>query len=299
MMDDKMAADHQRQTGGAEGAMEHGDHLEMTRQMREKWLWTNFTIMLLGLWLITSPFTFGYTSAAMRWSDIMSGALLALFAGLALSPRFDFIGRWSVSLVGIWLQFAPLVFWAPTPVAYVNDTLIGALAITLSILVPMMPGMTHHMVMMKPGPEIPSGWTYNPSSWHQRAPMIGLAFIGWLISRYLAAFQLGYSQTVWEPFFGEGTVTVLTSEVSRMMPISDAGLGALAYTFEMLMAWMGGKEPVAHHAVDGDVLLHSHRSAGHHTCCARDPPAGGGRPVVYSLLGRRFPHAFNDSLHSR
>src|SRR5438034_536480 len=45
-----------------------GNHLEMIRQMREKWLWTNFTLIGLGFWLITSPFTFGYSSAAMIWS---------------------------------------------------------------------------------------------------------------------------------------------------------------------------------------------------------------------------------------
>ena len=123
----------------------------------------------------------------MLMSDVVSGALLFIFAGLALFPRWDFIGRWSVALVGTWLQFAPLIFWAPTPAAMVNDTLIGALAIALSILVPMMPGMAHHMEMMKPGPEIPPGWTYNPSSWHQRAPMIALAAIGWFISRLLAS----------------------------------------------------------------------------------------------------------------
>ena len=35
---------------------------------------------------------------------------------------------------------------------------------------------------------------------------------------------------------------VLTSNVSKMFPISDAGLGGAAYTIEMLMGWMGGKE---------------------------------------------------------
>ncbi len=221
---------------------EHGAMPEMTRDMRRKWLWTNFTIISLGLWLISSPFTFGYESENMIRSDVISGVLLTFFATLALWPRFDFIGRWSVSFVGAWLQFAPLVFWAPTAVVYVNDTLVGVISITLSILVPMMPGMAHHMEMMKPGPEIPPGWTYNPSSWHQRAPMIGLALVGWLASRYLAAYQLGYIEAVWEPFFGAGTVKVLTSDVSKMFPISDAGLGATAYAFEMLMGWMGGKE---------------------------------------------------------
>ena len=216
-------------------------HLQMTREMRAPWLWTNVTVALLGFWLISSPFTLGYAQSTLVWSDVASGGLLTLFAVLAMWPRWDFVGRWMVAFVGMWLQIAPLVFWAPDAAAYVNDTLVGVLAITLSILVPMMPGMAHHMEMMKPGPDIAPGWSYNPSTWHQRAPMIVLGFIGWMLSRYLAAFQLGYIDTVWDPFFGDGTRRVLTSDVSRMFPISDAGLGALAYTVEFLMAWMGGR----------------------------------------------------------
>jgi hypothetical protein len=222
--------------------MQHSDHEQMLLEMRAKWLWTNFTVISLGVWLLSSPFTFGYVDPRMVWSDLISGALLIFFSAIALWPRFDFVGRWSVAFVGGWLQFAPLIFWAPSAAAYLNDTLVGVFAITLSILVPMMPGMAHHMEMMKPGPEVPPGWSYNPSSWHQRAPMIALAFIGWLASRYLAAFQLGYINTIWDPFFGDGTAKVLTSDVSKMFPISDAGLGATAYTIEMLMGWMGGKE---------------------------------------------------------
>lgn len=223
-----------------QNATETRDRLAMIRQTRAKWLWTNFATVALGVWLMTSPATFGYQAGAMTWSDSISGALLVLFGAFSLSPRMDFIGRWTVCFVGVWLQFAPLVFWAPSAVAYVNDTLVGAFAITLSVLVPMMPGVAHHMVMMQPGPEIPPGWTYNPSSWHQRAPIIALGFAGWFISRYLAAVQLGYLNTAWEPFFGEGTQRVLHSEVSRMWPVSDAGLGAAAYTFEVLMGFMGG-----------------------------------------------------------
>ncbi len=40
------APEHHRQDADD---TEHGDHLEMTRKMREKWLWTNFTIIALGL----------------------------------------------------------------------------------------------------------------------------------------------------------------------------------------------------------------------------------------------------------
>ena len=233
---------HAAKTHQDHAAMSAGDdHTRMIIEMRAPWLWTNFTVMSLGLWLVSSPFTFGYAGGTMMASDIVTGALLVLFAALALVPKWDFIGRWSVALLGTWLQFAPLIFWAPSPAAMVNDTLIGAFAIALSILVPMMPGMAHHMEMMKPGPEVPPGWTYNPSSWHQRAPMIALAAIGWFISRYLAAYQFHYIPEAWDPFFGNSTAKVLTSQVSQMWPVSDAGLGAAAYTFEMLMGWMGGK----------------------------------------------------------
>lgn len=214
---------------------------QMIRELREKWLWTNATIALIGLWLISSPLTFGYTSIPLWRSDVLSGIVLTVCSVAAFWPRWDFAGRWTVAFAGFWLQLAPLVFWAHEPGAYVNDTLIGALAIALSVLVPMMPGMAHHMEMMKPGPDIAPGWSYNPSTWQQRAPMIVLGFLGWLLSRYLAAFQLGFIGTVWDPFFGAGTARVLTSNVSQMFPVSDAGLGALAYTVEFLMAWMGGR----------------------------------------------------------
>src|SRR5437870_4782059 len=147
-------------------AQHSSDHFAMLRDMRAPWLWTNTSVILLGLWLVNSAWTFGYAGAAMTWSDAVGGVLLIVFAAAAFAPRYDFYGRWGVALVGTWLQFAPLVFWAPTSAAYITDTLVGVFAITLSILVPMMPGMAHHVAMMEPGPDIPPGWTYNPSTWH-------------------------------------------------------------------------------------------------------------------------------------
>jgi hypothetical protein len=52
-------------------------------------------------------------------------------------------------------------------------------------------------------------------------------------------YQLGYTDQIWEPFFGEGTRRVLNSEMNHMWPVSDAALRAFAYTFEFLMGWMG------------------------------------------------------------
>ncbi len=40
-------------------------------------------------------------------------------------------------------------------------------------------------------------------------------------------------------FFGNGSEKVLTSAVSQSFPISDAGLGTISYTIEVLMGYMG------------------------------------------------------------
>ena len=194
-------------------------------------LWVHLILMALGAWLMTSPVTFGLRGA-MAWNDVGSGGLVILLAVLSLRP-WGAWASWANGFVGAWLVLAPLVFWAPSASAYANDTIIGALVIAFSVLIP------HGMPMQ--GPDVPRGWSYNPSSWLQRAPVIALGFIGFLGARYMAAFQLGHIETAWDPFFGDSTVRVLTSDVSRAWPISDAGLGAATYVFEVLMGLMGDK----------------------------------------------------------
>src|SRR3546814_19944050 len=96
-----------------------------------------------------------------------------------------------------------------------NDMFLGALVIGLGILVP------HGMAMESP--ELPPGWSYNPTTWVQRAPIIALGLFGFFISRYLPAFQIGHIDSACDPFFGAGTEKILTSDVSNMFPIHDAG----------------------------------------------------------------------------
>lgn len=212
------------------------DHAAMLR----RWIWRDFANITLGCWLISSPFTLGYRDSAMVWSDVASGSLIAGLGVLTLWPRFDLL-RWGICLIGIWLLFAPLLFWTQDAGAYANDTLIGALVIAFSVLVPMMPSGAHHQVMATPGPDTPPGWSYNPSGWFQRGPIIAMAFLGFFLSRYLAAYQLGHIAYPWDPFFGDGTRRVLDSEISKAWPVSDAGLGAVSYMLEALSGFMGGR----------------------------------------------------------
>lgn len=220
---------------GSMSGMGGTDHKEI---MWRESLWASFVNLLLGAWLVTIPFTFGYQSAGMIWSDVVSGLLVIVFSLLSASRKFNSYMRWAVCFVGVWVLFAPIIFWSPTAAGYLNDTLVGALLIAFAVLVTKMPGMD--MSVME-GADIPAGWSYNPSSWLQRAPIILLALVGFLGSRYMAAYQLGHIASVYDPFFGDGTRRVLESDVSKMFPISDAGLGAFSYMLEILMGFMGNK----------------------------------------------------------
>ena len=191
--------------------------------------WRGFLNAAFGIWLISSPFTFGYKSLGLVYSDIVAGCLAILLGLLTIHRPFF---AWGTALIGLWLQLAPLIFWAPEAASYLNDTFIGLLLLVFSMIIPDTPG-----AKKSSGAEVPPGWSYNPSSYLQRTPIIFLNLICWLIARYLAAFQLGFIDHVWDPFFGDGTLYVLTSKVSKAFPVSDAGLGATAYLLETLFAF--------------------------------------------------------------
>lgn len=197
-------------------------------------LWTCFATCFLGLWLMVAPVSFNYFGSPLGWSDGISGLLLVLLGWRARSQKSLWL-PWVIAFVGVWLEAAPLIFWAKSAAIYLNDTIVGALVILFSIILPHLPGQ-----LSDEGPSLPPGWSYNPSSWPQRFPIFLLAMVGWFISRYLAAYQLGYINQVWDPLFGDGTLRVITSNVSHAFPVSDAGLGAMAYTMEALLACKGG-----------------------------------------------------------
>jgi hypothetical protein len=202
--------------------------------MKTNAIWTPYANLFLGLWLISGAFTFGYTSEAMVDSDVITGFILVV---LALLSRFlkKWWLPWTTALLGVWLQLAPLIFWASSA-AYTNDTLVGALVIIFAVVLPEIPGQ-----FPDTGPSVPPGWSYNPSSWGQRLPIALFALVGWFLSRYLAAYQLGHIDAVWDPVFGDGTEKVITSALSQSFPVSDAGLGSVAYAVEALLTCQGGE----------------------------------------------------------
>ncbi|NCC21879.1 MAG: NAD-dependent epimerase/dehydratase family protein [Alphaproteobacteria bacterium] len=214
------------------------------RRRHQQFLWAHFLNMGMGLWLLVAPATLSYESPFMVWSDIAAGVLLLIFSALSLSWRLS-LARWAAGAVGLWLLSAPLVFWAPTAEAYLNGTLVGMIVMGLAIMTRPTPGVSP--LAAETGPTVPPGWSFSPSGWFQRAPIIMLAFLGFFISRYMCAYQLGHIDAVWEPFFAgakddpqNGTEEIITSSVSEAWPVPDAGLGAMTYALEILTGFIGG-----------------------------------------------------------
>lgn len=91
-------------------------------------------------------------------------------------------------------------------------------------------------------PDAPPGWEASPSRWSERGPIIGLAALGFGMATYLTFYQLGIIDSVWEPFFGDGSERILRSDFSKSLPIPDASLGALAYLIDAVGTAIGGRD---------------------------------------------------------
>ena len=229
---------------GADADRLRTEHETSLRADHHRYLWAHLANIGLGTWLLTAPPLLGLQSPGLVLSDAIAGAALMVFAALALSWRLGW-ARWVCAAIGAWVMSAPIVFWAPTAAGYLNDTLVGALVLAFAVALPPEPGVARTAAMT--GPERPPGWSFNPSSWTQRLPIIVLAFIGLYVSRYLAAYQLGHIDNVWDPLFAggpdakNGTEEIITSSVSRAWPVSDAGVGAITYMLEILTGIIGSQ----------------------------------------------------------
>ncbi|MDP2215536.1 vitamin K epoxide reductase family protein [Phenylobacterium sp.] len=206
--------------------------------------WAQMVVMGLGAWLVATPPIIGLDDAGLTLSQVISGLALMTLGALALNPRL-WLARWGAAAVGLWVMVAPILFWSPSSAAFLNSMLVGGL--TMGLAVGFRPDAGVSPVAELSGPATPPGWSYNPSTWAQRLPIIALAMIGLFVSLYMAAYQLGHIDRVWDPFFAggpdprNGTEAVITSDVSRAWPVPDAAVGALVYALEIVTGLVGSR----------------------------------------------------------
>src|SRR3546814_15270107 len=115
-----------------------GDHMAMMDRDGRRARWARYANIGLGLWLASSPLIYDsmtaqrvgeaarfvtvdrglpsieWRASALAVSDLVSGLAIALFGALSLVPRTKTWAQWAVAFVGIWLLFAPLIFWSPS-----------------------------------------------------------------------------------------------------------------------------------------------------------------------------------------
>ncbi|KHK92945.1 NAD-dependent epimerase/dehydratase family protein [Novosphingobium malaysiense] len=207
--------------------------------------WAHFLTMALAFWLITQPPLIGIDQPGYAWSEVILGAALLITATLSLSWKLAW-ARWLSAGIGALVMALPVLFVTPNGAAYLSDTLTGGLIFGLAVGV--LPEVGPRIAAREPAPQIPAGWSFNPSAWVQRLPVIALALAGLMFSRYLAAYQMGHVDSVWEPFFAgsaadprNGTEEIITSSVSEAWPVPDAAVGAYTYMLEILTGIVGSR----------------------------------------------------------
>ena len=207
--------------------------------------WAHVVNMGLATWLITQPLLIHIEEPLLRRSEMLLGAALIACAALALSWRALW-ARWLCAGIGALVMAVPFLFSTGNAAAYLSDTLVGALIFGFAVCTKPEPGPS--AIAALTGPAMPPGWSYNPSDWTQRLPIIALALIGLYVSRYLAAYQLGHIPDVWDPFFAgspvdprNGTEEIITSSVSKAWPVSDAAVGGYTYLLEILTGIVGSR----------------------------------------------------------
>ena len=228
----------------------NADALRTEHEARRKaehghWRWAHFVNIGLGSWLLTQPLLVGVQETGLRAAEMAMGLLLMVAASLALSWRAVW-ARWLCAGIGTVVMALPFLWSTASAAAYLSDTLVGALIFGLAVCSKPEPGSSAIAAMT--GPTIPPGWSYNPSDWAQRLPIILLALLGLYVSRYLAGYQLGHIPALWDPFFAgsptdprNGTEEIVTSWVSTALPVSDAALGGYTYLLEILTGLVGSR----------------------------------------------------------
>ena len=221
------------------------DHETRRKAEHGQWRWAHMVNIGLGSWLLTQPLIVGVQEPGLLTVKMAMGLMLMVAAGLALSWRAVW-PRWLCAGIGAAVMALPFLWSTGSATAYLSDTLVGALIFGLAVCSKPEPGSSALAAMT--GPTVPPGWSYNPSGWAQRLPIIVLALLGLYVSRYLAGYQLGHIPALWDPFFvgsptdpRNGTEEIVTSWVSTALPVSDAALGGYTYLLEILTGLVGSR----------------------------------------------------------
>lgn len=102
--------------------------------------WQDTIALILGLWLMASPWILGYAGVSIAmWNAVLFGALIVLMAVMAI-VNFHEWEEWADIIIGLWLVVSP---WAlgfamayaagPAGVATWNFVVLGLLTLGMAL----------------------------------------------------------------------------------------------------------------------------------------------------------------------
>lgn len=100
--------------------------------MREK-RWQDWVMLVLGVWLLFSPFILGYAGAQAAWTAYVVGIGLIAFSLVAIL-RPALWGEWINLVLGVWLILAPFLMLHPSGAARWNHLIVGILVVADALL---------------------------------------------------------------------------------------------------------------------------------------------------------------------
>lgn len=91
--------------------------------------------ILLGIWLIMSPWVFDYSGSPAVVSSVFVGAVIALLAAVRLASLYNTMGLSGVNLLlALWTIASPWVFgYAANVGARIDNVILGILIATLAV----------------------------------------------------------------------------------------------------------------------------------------------------------------------
>lgn len=87
--------------------------------------------LVLGIWLIISPFLFNYSGNAMT-NSIILGVVIAILAIIRLSAPSQTWASWLNGVAGLWLIIAPFIISATQASVLWNHIVVGLVVAVIS-----------------------------------------------------------------------------------------------------------------------------------------------------------------------
>jgi hypothetical protein len=104
---------------------------ERAEAPERKRLGSSWVNIVLGIWVIISPFILGFQSPNAVWSNVVAGVLVGILALLRWSmhqPGWS----WLNLILGIWLFISPFVFFL-SGAAMWNNVILGIIIAALAL----------------------------------------------------------------------------------------------------------------------------------------------------------------------